>query len=113
MPFGETTLEYIRPAIPTYTCPTGQSCSAGRSYTPAEIDRMREAVTRQLTTEEPMRWCVKTDQPGQTSRSFPTCPVGWQDITGKMVVIQSAAAIEDRLRTYIAAGITAEELEKQ
>jgi len=60
------------------------SCRAGRSYTPAEIDRMREAVRKHM---------------------------GWGE--GQPRLMQGAMLLEQRLQTYIAAGITAEELEKQ
>jgi len=55
-------------------------------YTPAEIDRMRAAVRKKLAVYS--RW-----------------------LSGE--IPPTDAAVEDRLRTYIAAGITAEELEKQ
>jgi hypothetical protein len=62
-------------------------CAPARRYTVADIDRMRAAVIEKIG--------IKT-----------------QDGHWKMNTF-SSAEVEDRLRTYIAAGITAEELEKQ
>lgn len=107
----------VKPSVtdaPTYKTVTLAECvnlPQPRHYTAAEIDRLRAAVRKQLTTEEPMRVCVKEDQPEKTAMGQ-RCPPGWRDETGKMIVSRSSSEVEDRLRTYIAAGIGPEEVER-
>ena len=73
----------IRPIPnPSEDTMSGKAGTTPRSYTVAEIDRMREAI----------RW------------SYPAGVVYYPD--------ERNADIEDRLRTYMTAGISAEELEE-
>jgi hypothetical protein len=69
-----------------------QPIVAPHHYTVAEIDRMRTAVSSRVFDQ----WMV---------RLVERYPTDYPDHFNAMV--------EDRLRTYIAAGITAEELEAQ
>jgi len=73
-------------------------CAPARRYTPAEIDRMREAVRKKLTRTG-KRWVY--GRPGEPSQAV------------DVIEPPSEEAVKDYLLVYIAAGITAEELEKQ
>jgi hypothetical protein len=80
-------------------CPTYTVCShppwwppvALRCYTPGEIDLMRAVVRKQIEHE----YCIKGSD-GVLLCPFPPSMAGM---------------VEDRLRTYIAAGVAPEELE--
>lgn len=74
------------------------SCSAGRSYTPADIDRMREAVRKKLT---------------RTGKQWVSGRLGEPSQAVDVIEAPSEEAVKNYLLVYIAAGITAEELEKQ
>jgi len=67
-------------------------------YTPAEIDRMRAAVRKKLTRTG-KRWVY--GRPGEPSQAV------------DVIEPPSEEAVKNYLLVYIAAGITAEELEKQ
>jgi hypothetical protein len=110
---GTILLESIGDATVT-ACPPCPTCTPHR-YTPAEIDRLREAVRKRLTVVEHWQRCAGNGEVGGLARG------NWLNCSSIGLMKQSVdiskpapnAEIEDRLRTYIAAGITAEELEKQ
>lgn len=84
------------------------SCRAGRSYTVAEIDRMREAVRKKLTVMAPFSPC--TPKAGNAG-----CGCVPKEICDgpPLPIPPSEEAVKDYLLVYIAAGIGPDELEKQ